>query len=319
MTETLSVIVPVFNNAESLQELDEEFTKIETALRDLDLSLQLIFVDDGSADVSLAKLIEIQRRRDNAVVVKHTRNFGAVAALKTGYKFVEGNCFMAIAADLQDPVARIVDLAKHWIAGSKFTVLVREKRSDPLPARAFSFLFYRLVRFLVARDYPKTGFDVALMDRQLLPYMQDSAKNINPSIFAHYLGFEPKMVPYRRDKRRYGKSGWTFGKKVRYFLDSIFGFSIAPSRYVTGLGLIVALASLGYGVAVVGSALIFGSPLPGFPALAALISLLSGINLIMTGLVGEYVWRVFDEVNKRPEGVIDIVFKDNEPTTDPTT
>ncbi len=219
---------------------------------------------------------------------------------------------MLIAADLQDPVDRIVDLARQWRAGSKFTILIREKRDDPGITRLLSGIFYRLVRALVARDYPKNGFDVALLDRQLLPHMQHSAKNINPGIFAYYLGFEPKAIGYHRSKRQFGRSGWTWGKKFRYFLDSIFGFSIAPSRVVTALGMIVALASLVYGVAVVLSALIFGSPVPGFPALAALVSFLSGVNLIMTGMVGEYVWRVFDEVNKRPEGVIDVVFGDSE-------
>ena len=176
MTETLSVIVPVFNNAESLHALNDEFTKTEAGLEDdLDLRLQLIFVDDGSTDDSLAKLLEIQRGRDNATVVKHTRNFGAVAALKTGYKFVVGDCFMLIAADLQDPVDRIVDLARQWRARSKFTILIREKRDDPGITRLLSGIFYRLVRALVARDYPKNGFDVALLDRQLLPHMQHSA------------------------------------------------------------------------------------------------------------------------------------------------
>jgi dolichol-phosphate mannosyltransferase len=281
---------------------------LEAPLAALDLALQVVMVDDGSSDASLERMLEIRDRRADTTVVKLTRNFGAPAAIKTGYQFVTGDAFLAIAADLQDPYDEIPEMARLWREGSKFTVMVRRKREDPASSRVFSWLYYRLVRAFVFRNYPATGFDMALMDKCMLANLRDTAKNINPSLFAHYLGFSPKVLFYDREKRRHGTSGWSFRKKVNYLLDSILGFSIAPCRWITAVGVLVALLSFLYAVFIVVSVIVAGSPVPGFPTIVTLIAFLCGTNLFISGMTAEYVWRVFDEVNKRPEFVIDEVY-----------
>lgn len=306
--KTLSVVVPVYCNAGSLAELHREFVAIEPELAALDLKLQLIFVDDGSTDDSLAELMKIKAARPDARIVKLTRNFGAIAALKAGLGFVDGDCFTLIAADLQDPVDRIVEMARHWREGAKLVLLARREREDGAGARFFAWLYYRLVRLFLFRDFPERGFDVAFMDKAVLGHLRASGKNVNPSLLAYYLGYKPVILSYDRRARRHGRSMWSFAKRLKYFLDSILGFSITPLRAVSSLGLLVALASGGYAVAMVFSVLLFGSPEPGFPTLAVLVSFLTGMNLFVTGVVGEYVWRVFDEVNKRPEAVVDEVY-----------
>ena len=306
--KTLSVVVPVYCNAASLPELHREFVAIEPALAELGLALRLIFVDDGSTDDSLAALMRIKAARPDATVVKLTRNFGAIAALKTGLDYVEGDCFTFIAADLQDPVDRIVEMAEHWRRGAKLVLLARRRREDAASARAFAWLYYRMVRMILFRDFPERGFDVAFMDKAVLRHLKASGKNVNPSLLAYYLGYKPVILHYDRAPRRHGRSMWSFGKRLKYFLDSILGFSITPLRTVSAMGLLVALASGLYAVVMVVSVLLYGSPDPGFPTLAVLVSFLTGMNLFVTGVVGEYVWRVFDEVNKRPEAVIDEVY-----------
>ena len=302
---TVSVVVPVYFNEPSLPLLFEALMGVEAGLRERGLGLELIFVDDGSRDGSLAVLRELKRRRPATKVVKLTRNFGAVHASKTGFRFVTGDCFMILAADLQDPPELILEMADLWRQGSKFVVCVRRDREDSALSVLFSRLYYRLIRLFVVGDYPAHGYDVALMARELLPYLLDSARNVNTALFAYWLGFEPTRIYYTRRKRVHGKSRWTFLKRVKFFVDSILGFSIVPLRLMSVLGALVSLVSFGYGALIAVNALRGISDVPGFPTLVVILSFLLGIVIMMLGIIGEYIWRIFDEVSRKPEAVID--------------
>ncbi len=307
MTSTVSVIVPVFFNAASLPALQAALETIEGELQERGAGMQLIFVDDGSRDQSLAALRQIKAKRPDTTIVKLTRNFGAVHATKTGIRFVTGDCFVVLAADLQDPPSLIVQMYDRWVAGSKYVVCARSHRQDPLSSRIFSAVYYRLVRWLVAPDYPPGGYDMALMDKAFLPYLIESSKNINTPLFAYWLGFEPHVIEYVRGRREHGRSRWTFGKRVKFFLDSLLGFSILPIRIITGIGAVVSVASFVYGTLIVINALRGQTVVAGFATLTSLMAFLFGLIIIMLGVIGEYIWRIFDEVNKRPEAVIDEV------------
>jgi polyisoprenyl-phosphate glycosyltransferase len=305
MNATLSVVVPVYFNEQSLPGLFDALLEVEESLRERGLGLELIFVDDGSRDGSLAVLRDFKRRRPATKVVKLTRNFGAVHASKTGFRFVTGDSFMILAADLQDPPELILEMADRWRQGAKFVVCVRENREDSAGSVLFSRLYYRLIRLFVVSDYPREGYDVALMSRDFLPYLLDSSKNINTALFAYWLGFEPVRICYTRRKRRHGKSRWTFFKRVKFFLDSILGFSIVPIRLMSLFGALVSLASFAYGSVIAVNALRGISEVPGFPTLVVIISFLLGVVIMMLGMIGEYIWRIFDEVSRKPEAVID--------------
>jgi dolichol-phosphate mannosyltransferase len=213
---------------------------------------------------------------------------------------------MILAADLQDPPELILQMADHWLQGSKFVVCVREGREDSLPSRLFAWIYYRLVRAIAVRDYPRGGFDLALMGRELLPHMLDSARHVNTPLFAYWLGFAPTTIHYVR-RRTHGKSKWTLRKRFNFFVDSLVGFSIVPLRAMSTLGLVVALGSFGYGGVIAVNALRGLKTVPGFAALAVLLSLLLGLVIAMLGIVGEYLWRIYDEVSRKPEAVVDEV------------
>lgn len=301
----VSVVVPVYFNEQSLPGLFDALLEVEEGLRERDLGLELIFVDDGSRDGSLAVLRGFKARRPATKVVKLTRNFGAVHASKTGFRFVTGDCFMILAADLQDPPQLILEMADRWRQGAKFVVCVREDREDSAGSVLFSRLYYRLIRLFVVADYPRHGYDVALMSRDFLPYLLDSSKNVNTALFAYWLGFEPVKISYVRRKREHGKSRWTFLKRVKFFLDSILGFSIVPIRAMSLFGALVSLASFVYGSVIAVNALRGISDVPGFPTLVVIISFLLGLVIMMLGIIGEYLWRIFDEVSRKPEAVVD--------------
>ena len=204
----------------------------------------MIFVDDGSGDNSLAELLKIKQQRPDVRVIKHSRNFGSMHALKTGFHFVSGDCFTILAADLQDPPELIPEMAARWLNGAKYVVCARVGRADPLRTRLFAAIYYKLLRLFVVKDYPTGGYDLALMDRIMLPHVQQSSKNINLTLFAYWLGFKPDVMTYQRRERLHGKSRWTFSKKLKYFLDSLLGFSIVPIRLISVIGIVVSIIRL---------------------------------------------------------------------------
>lgn len=307
--KTISVVVPVYHNEQSLQGLFDRLLAVEAQLvARHGIRLQLIFVDDGSKDGSRAALGALKAARSDATVVHLSRNFGAVHAARTGFQFVQGDAFVIIAADLQDPPELLLEMAPRWLAGSRFVIAVRASREDPLLSRVYSWLYYRLLRRLVLPGYPENGFDIALMDRSMLEPMRNCSKNAFTPLLAYWLGHRPDVISYHRPRRMHGKSGWTFTKKLKTFLDVMLGFSVTPIRLISGIGVVVAVASFAYGVAVIVNAMFGNIPVSGFAALASLISFLLGMIILMLGIIGEYLWRIFDEVNRRPETVIEDVY-----------
>lgn len=307
-SKTLSVVTPVYFNAGSLPRLFEEFVKLELQLASHGVALELIFVDDGSKDHSLDLLLKFKQRRPATKVVKLTRNFGAVHCSKTGFRFVTGDAFMIVAADLQDPPGLIVEMVERWKKGAKFVICERSTRDDPLVSRIYSRIYYKLLRALVIRDYPQGGYDMALMDRALLEPMMNSAKSVFTPLLAYWLGYTPEVIKYHRPKREHGKSGWTFRKKLTAFLDVMLGFSITPIRLISAVGALTAVCSFVYGGAVIVNALLNRIPVEGFATVVALITFLLGLIILMLGVIGEYLWRIFEETNKRPETVIEQVW-----------
>jgi dolichol-phosphate mannosyltransferase len=304
----LSVIVPVYYNEHSLAPLFAELQRVEEELKKNGVELELIFVDDGSGDKSLQELFKIKEQRENTRIIKLTRNFGAVHASKTGFQFATGDCFTILAADLQDPPRLIPDMVAQWQAGAKYVVCARTDRDDPVASKLFAYMYYRLLRLFVVRDYPSGGYDMALMDRSMLPHMQQSGKNIYTPLFAYWLGFKPTVIPYKRDKRVHGRSRWTFSKKLGASLVALLGFYIAPIRFISMTGLLVSIISFCYGLWMVINGFLGRTGVPGFATTVALISFLLGLIIVMLGVIGEYIWRIFDEVNKRPESVIDEIY-----------
>ncbi len=308
MISRLSVIVPVYYNSKSLPKLYSRLCDVELQLSTLSIELELIFIDDGSGDSSFNELLRIHELRPQTRLVKLSRNFGAVHASKYGMQFVTGSCFMILAADLQDPPELIIEMAQKWLDGSKFTICERASREDPILSKIFAYIFYWLLRNLVIHNYPRRGFDMALMDVSMLPFLRDSSKNLYTPLLAFWLGFKPNVIVYHRTKREHGKSRWTFSKKFNAFLDIMLGFSVKPIRLISLTGFVIALFSFMYGALITTSALLGTISVPGFATIAALVTFLLGLIIIMLGVIGEYLWRIFDEINKRPEVVADEIY-----------
>lgn len=303
-----SIIVPVYFNEQNLPETIPELLKLNDKIKDYEL--ELIFVDDGSKDRSFEILLEYKKKYPNIIkVVKLTRNFGSHAAIQAGMKVSTGDCVGKISADLQDPPELFIDMIKHWEKGIKAVFAIRKDRKDPFFSKIIANTTYSLVRRHAMPDYPKHGFDFFLVDKKIVEeFNKIQEKNTNIYGLIFWLGFEYITIPYVRRKRKKGSSKWTFNKKIKLFIDTFVGFSYFPIRILSLLGIIVALGSFVYGTYVFYNGYVGNIVVEGWTATMVVLLFTSGIQMIMIGVVGEYLWRTLDQVRKRPSYVIDEIY-----------
>jgi polyisoprenyl-phosphate glycosyltransferase len=300
-----SVIVPVYFNGGSLRAVAEQLADFELKLHDRNVDLELIFVNDGSGDDSQQQLLLIKNRRPGTKVVKHTKNFGAVAASRTGFRFATGDAFLVLAADLQDPPETALEMVDLWLAGHPMVIAVRKSRNDPPLSMMLSWLYYRLIDRFILKGHPKGGFDLMLAERGIMELILHATKNVNPNIFAYSLGYKPVVIEYDRRARESGRSRWSFAKKVRHFANTITGFSAVPIRFMAAVGITTAAISFLYGIYMAVASLFGAIPVRGFTTLVVLLSFFSGLILVTLGIIGEYIWRIFEVVNRNVESVVE--------------
>jgi len=307
-TKTFSIVIPVYYNEPNLPDTVEQLLGLEEKLHGY--RLELVFVDDGSGDQSLEILLGFQAKYPETIkVVKLTRNFGSMAAIQAGLTVATGECVGMIAADLQDPPELFPEMVSYWEKGIKAVFAVRQSREEPFIQRILSNGYYSLIRHLAITDYPNGGFDFFVVDRQVVRELnQIHEKNTNIMSLVFWLGFSPVLIPYTRRRRAKGKSRWTFSKKMKLFVDTFVAFSFFPIRLFSVLGFLVAIVSFLYGAFVLLYWMFFGIAVKGFVPTMLVITFVSGVQMAMLGVLGEYLWRVLDEVRRRPQFVIDEVF-----------
>jgi dolichol-phosphate mannosyltransferase len=307
----LSVVIPVYFNAESLAPL---WQALEAALEQLPEGLrwEVVFVDDGSGDGSFAELERLHRETGGRVrVARLTRNFGQVAAILAGLQLARGDACVVLSADLQDPPALIPEMARRWNGGAvKIVLATRAAREDGALARWASRAFYRLMRRYAVPNMPEGGFDFFLIDRRVVNIVNAlDEKNTFIQGMILWTGFPPEMIPYTRRKRPRGRSRWTLSGKIKYFIDGFVTYTVAPIRLITLVGLTVSLLSFGYAALILVLRLLWGLPVEGWAPTMISILGLSGVQLVMLGIIGEYLWRNYHETRKRPNFVVDSVLE----------
>ncbi len=298
----ISVVVPVFHNAESLPELKD---RLAAAAETAQGEFEFVFVNDGSGDDSLVVLEGLANRDDRVKVISLSRNFGSNAAMLAGLTYARGECAVIISADLQDPPELIPKMVSLWREGKEVVLAARRGRDDPLMsillARAFNWLFRRLV----FADFPPQGFDFMLIDRKVVDVLV-GLKEINSYIFGQtmWVGFERAVIHYDRAARPHGRSRWTTAKKVKYFIDAFAAFSSFPLRIASMLGILMALAGLIYAGVIIILKVTNNIPVTGWASLTIVVLLASGTQLILLGVMGEYLWRTLDAARGRPPFIV---------------
>jgi glycosyltransferase involved in cell wall biosynthesis len=300
--ELLSVVAPIYNEEATL---DRFYARVCDSLEGV--PFELVLVDDGSSDSSATRLKSLAAADPRVRVIFLSRNFGHQTALTAGLDHARGSAVVMLDADLQDPPELIPQLVREWQDGAEVVVAARRSRDDPFVSRLLSSAFNRLFRRFVFREFPAGGFDFLLVSRRVARVLADMAER-NSYIFgqAMWVGFERRVVEYDRTARAGGRSRWTLGKKAKYFVDAFTAFSYVPIRAASLLGFVLALAGFVY-AAVLIVLRVTGvlSNAPGFAALAVLILVAAGTQLIVIGIIGEYLWRVLEESRRRPAFIVD--------------
>jgi polyisoprenyl-phosphate glycosyltransferase len=304
----VSIVVPVYHNAESLPALLGELQAL--AARNPGESFELIFVDDGSTDDSFAVLQRLGEREARMRVVKLSRNFGSNAAIVAGLSVSRGDAVGAIAADLQDPPETFDEMLAIWRGGRRVVIAARSRRDDPATTTLFANFFYRLFRRYAIPTMPEKGFDFFLIDRRVVDLITSiQENNVYLMGLILWVGFDPAIVSYARRARKaeYGRSRWTVKKRIRYFIDAFVAFSHVPVRAASILGILLSIFGLVYAVLIIGLRLFSDIDVAGWSSLMVVLLIVSGAQLLILGIIGEYLVRTLDETRKRPRFVIDRV------------
>jgi glycosyltransferase involved in cell wall biosynthesis len=301
--KTLSLVAPMHNEAEGL---DAFFTRIEAATKDLGVGVEIVCVDDGSRDGTLAGLVRRAGRDPKIKVIALARNFGKEAALTAGIDAATGEMVVPIDADLQDPPELIADFITRWEEGYDVVYGSRADRSsDTALKRGTAQLFYRIFNQVSDLDIPESAGDFRLMDRQVVEALKQlpERNRFMKGLFA-WVGFRQIGVPYVRPQRHAGTSSMGYLRLWRFALDGITSFSTAPLRVWTVVGLGGALLAVIAAISLIVRVLIVGREAPGYASLMVVILLGFAVQMIAFGVLGEYVGRLYQEVKGRPIYVV---------------
>lgn len=296
----ISVVIPIYNEEENILTLYRKLSEVAGQSSD---DFEFIFIDDGSSDNSFNVLKEISTTDGRTRALSFSRNFGSHAACLAGLMYSSGDACAFISADLQDPPELIHSLISEWKRGYETVIGIRKWEKDS--GRYLQRLYYKLVKKFALSNMPESGTDVFLIDRKVINAVISMGEK-NTSIFGLILwsGFRLSLVSYKKGMRHGGVSKWTAGKKIKLFVDTFVSFSYFPLRLMSLLGIATAFTGFVYAIVVILARLIFSKAIEGWTSLMVVLLLVSGIQMIMLGVLGEYLWRNFDESRKRPPFIL---------------
>lgn len=297
----LSIIVPVFFNEENLRPLYKDIS--DKIIKVIDFEYEIIMVDDGSQDKSWETICELANENTNIKPIKLSRNFGSHAAILCGLSHATGDCAIVKAADLQEPTELILKMYQEWKDGNRVILAVREEREDK---SFFSDLYYQIVRKFAIPSMPEKGFDVFLIDRKVIDVLTN-LDEVNSALTCQILwsGFRTKEVFYIRTEREIGTSKWTFSKKIRLVMDTLFSFSTVPISVITGMGFCSSFGAICWAFFVFIGHLRGTITVEGFTTLFIFHLFSFGVIMLTLGILGNYIWRIFDASRNRPVYIVD--------------
>jgi dolichol-phosphate mannosyltransferase len=282
--------------------------RIESVLEKSSFDIEVILVDDASLDGSDHFARQWKSDEYQTKYIRFSRNFGSHAAITAGLQQCDGDCAIIMAADLQDPPETIPDLVEEFRKGNDVVWACRSERlGETFFTRFTSGIYYHTMRRLGLPNMPPKGADFLLISRKVIDAVnQHPEKHTSVLAMILWMGFKQSFISYVKQARHSGTSKWTFSKKIKLFIDSIVSFSYVPIRLMSSFGLALAMAGFIYAIVVFVSRLAgLVSTGTGFAALMTVLLVGQGSILLMLGILGEYLWRAFDESRGRPRFIID--------------
>jgi polyisoprenyl-phosphate glycosyltransferase len=300
----ISAVVPVFNEEKNVYEL---YTRLKNTLHKIAAEHELIFIDDGSQDASLNKIKALAADDKQVKYISFSRNFGHQVAVSAGLDRAAGEAVVIIDADLQDPPELIAQLYQKYQEGFKVVYAKRTSRKGESAFKKYTaLLFYRVLRKITAIEIPVDVGDYRLVDHKIVAHlkqMPEYHKFLRGQI--SWIGFKQTFVEFERQERKYGNTGYSFRKMVRFALDGITSFSNAPLKLASLAGLVVSLFSFLVILYALYSKFILKEVIAGWTSLIISSMFIGGIQLLSIGIIGEYISRIYMDVKKRPLYIID--------------
>lgn len=300
MLKTIDIVVPCYNEEEMLRMFFDETTKVINKIANY--SFHFIFIDDGSRDKTHEILIDLCSKHNNVSYLSFSRNFGKEAGMYAGLSYSSGDYVIVMDADLQHPPALIPEMIKNIEDGYDCCAAMRTTRDGESPLRSFfSRSFYKLSNKITDINLVQGAVDYRIMTRAMVDAIMSMSERqrFSKGIFA-WVGFNTKWIPYENVERALGKTKWSFKGLFRYAVTGITTFSIAPIRFVTGMGFIISIVGFLYILFTIIKTLIFGVEVPGYVTTLSAVIFLGGIIEISLGILGEYIANIYIEVKNRP-------------------
>lgn len=301
----ISIVVPMYNEQESLGILYKELNRVTDTLPEYEF--EYLFVNDGSSDATLAEIRQLAEKDKRVRYVSFSRNFGKEAALYAGLKNATGDYVATMDADLQDPPALLPQMIAMIEARDCDNVATRRvnRKGEPLIRSFFAKCFYKVMRHLSHIEIADGARDYRLMSRAMVDSIVSVSEynRFSKGIFA-WVGYETKWLEFENVERSAGETKWSFWKLVRYSFDGIINFSDTPIRISSYLGLLLTVLSFVAIIMEVIRALVFGDPVAGWPSLVCIITFIGGIQLFCMGIMGQYIAKTYMEVKRRPHYIV---------------
>jgi len=295
----LSIVVPVYNEEEVLPEFHKRISKV---LDQIVESAEILYVNDGSRDRSLAMLCELNETDPRVSLINLSRNFGKEIALTAGLDYSRGQAVVVIDADLQDPPELIPVLIKCWREGYDVVYATRVARDgETFVKKVTAKYFYRLIQHLSRVRIPQDTGDFRLLSRRAVDSLSRLREQhrFMKGLFAR-IGYPQTSVPYHQQPRHAGKTKWGYWKLWNFAIEGITSFTTTPLKVASYLGVTTAMIAFLYAIWIVYKTLVWGNPVAGYPSLMVAILFLGGVQLTALGVIGEYLGRMFDETKQRP-------------------
>jgi glycosyltransferase involved in cell wall biosynthesis len=305
----ITFVIPVYNNYGSLLISQQKIKN--HVLSELPLyEYEIIFINDGSKDESLLELLSIRENEKNVKVINFSRNFGQIPAILAGTSLAKGDIVISISADLQDPIEKVKEMIYEWEKGNEIVICFRVSRNDKLMNKLTSKVYFWMIQYHINDKIPKGGFDYYLLDRKAvnaLNLINDKIRSLHYDILS--LGFSKKFIPYERKKREIGKSQYNFFKRLRDFTNAFISISYIPIRAMIFTGFLFACSGFIYSLLIFLAWLQNETPFEGWSPIMILLLIIGGLIMIMLGVIGEYIWRIYEETKKRPNYIIKEIYQ----------
>ncbi|WP_457940170.1 glycosyltransferase family 2 protein [Mesorhizobium sp. 10J20-29] len=299
---TIAIVVPVHNEEDAIAPFLEAVRQNTDVLAEQGLAFEFIFVNDGSTDATLERLVEAQGHDARIRVLDLSRNFGKEAAMTAGLDACDADAAIPMDVDLQDPPYVIPLLIEKWREGYEVVLAKRADRSsDGFMKKRSASMFYRVHNYMAAQQIPRDVGDFRLVDRQVIDALRalPERRRFMKGLFA-WVGFNTATVEYVRDPRLTGQSKFSGWKLWNFAIEGITSFSSAPLEIWTYVGAIISAFSFLYGLVIVAKTLLFGIDVPGYASILVSVLFLGGIQLLGIGIIGQYLGRVYAEIKQRP-------------------